>query len=193
MIEKESKRCKMIIENLLKFARQEKALMGPVDVNQVVQDAVAIVNHQLELNRVTVHLDLQETLPQIEGNANQLQQVLMNLMINAQQAMEGAPGSVTVSSVRLPSGNVEIRVVDTGPGMSEEVRRKLFEPFYTTKPAGKGTGLGLSVSYGIIEEHKGSIAVDSRPGAGATFIIELPAIPEQIAPTAAESREMAYS
>jgi signal transduction histidine kinase len=176
LIEKETKRCKMIIENLLKFARQEKTILEPTDINRVVEDAIAIVLHQLELNQVKVLKDLAPGLPQIRGNANQLQQVFMNLMINAQHAMEGGPGTVTLSTRPSGSDRIEVRVTDTGPGIPEEIQKRIFEPFFTTKPTGKGTGLGLSVSYGIVKDHGGEIRSESQPGKGATFVITLPAL-----------------
>lgn len=174
VIEKETKRCKEIIESLLKFARQEKVNFEPVNINQVVEDAAALVDHQLGINQIRLEKELAEGLPHIMGNANQIEQVLMNLMINAQQAMDGAPGTVRMSSRLIDEGHIELRVSDTGPGMSEEVKARLFEPFFTTKSAGKGTGLGLSVSFGIIKEHRGEIRIESEPGQGATFIITLP-------------------
>jgi two-component system, NtrC family, sensor kinase len=179
LIEKETRRCKTIIENLLKFARQEKALLEPTDLNRVVEDSAAIVRHQLELQQVKVLTDLAPRLPQIRGNANQLQQVLMNLMINAQHAMEGRPGSVTLTTRLLDPGRIEIRVIDDGPGIPQEILPRLFEPFFTTKPVGKGTGLGLSVSYGIIKDHHGDIRPVSEPGRGAIFIITLPALADE--------------
>jgi signal transduction histidine kinase len=178
LIEKETKRCKRIIENLLKFARQEKAILEPIEINQVVHDAVAIVNHQLELQQVKVLKDLATDLPMIRGNANQLQQVLMNLMINAQHAMEGKQGTVTIITRRSSADRIEVRVTDTGPGIPKEIQGKLFEPFFTTKPTGKGTGLGLSVSYGIVKDHSGEIRPESEPGHGATFVITLPVLSE---------------
>ncbi len=174
MIEKEAKRSKTIIENLLKFARQEKVVFDKIAINLVVEESVTIVRHQLELNKVKLEKELTPDLPPIDGNANQLQQVLMNLFINAQQAMEGNPGRIKVSTRLLSPDTVEVRVSDSGPGMSGDVQMKIFEPFFTTKPSGKGTGLGLSVSYGIIKEHRGDIRVESIPGEGATFIITLP-------------------
>ncbi len=179
LIEKETKRCKTIIENLLKFARQERAAMKATGMNQVVEDAMAIVSHQLGLQHVKLQKELSESLPPIHGNANQLQQVFMNLMINAQQAMEGSPGTVKVITRRSDSGNVQVVISDDGPGMTDEVRQKLFEPFFTTKPGGKGTGLGLSVSFGIIKDHAGEIMVESEPGNGSTFTINIPAMEEQ--------------
>jgi signal transduction histidine kinase len=186
IIEKETNRCRTIIDNLMKFARQEKALFEPTEVNQVVQDSCAIINHQLELQQVKIIQELDEQLPEIQGNSNQLQQVLMNLMINAQQAMEGEPGTVTVSTKRDESGAIEIVVSDNGPGIPEEIQAKLFEPFFTTKPTGQGTGLGLSVSFGIIQDHDGEISVDSEVGRGTDFVIRFPVQPQATAevPTA---------
>ena len=180
VIEKETKRCKNIIDNLLKFARQEKVAHVPTDINSVVEDAAAIVDHQLGLNKVTLEKRLAESLPMIVGNSNQIQQVLMNLMINAQQAMEGRPGSITLETLRADHERVEIRVADDGPGISLEIQLKIFEPFFTTKSAGKGTGLGLSVSYGIIKDHGGTITVESEPGKGTLFVISLPVRTEDI-------------
>ncbi|HJV65426.1 MAG TPA: ATP-binding protein [Geomonas sp.] len=173
IIEKETKRCKTIIENLLKFARQEKVEFTAVEIRQVVEDAVAIVDHQLGINSVQVEKEMEEGLPAVMANANQLQQVLMNLMINAQQAMGGKPGKVTLSA-RSTGGGVEVRVTDTGPGIPPEIRQKIFDPFFTTKPAGQGTGLGLSVTYGIIRDHGGEIRVEGGEGEGAVFVITLP-------------------
>jgi len=176
IIEKETKRCKTIIESLLKFARQEKVEFAEVDIPQVVADAHAIVDHQLGINSVKVVRQVEEGIPVCRGNANQLQQVLMNLMINAQQAMAGAPGTVTLSAAATPRGEIEIRVSDTGPGIPPEIQRKIFDPFFTTKPAGQGTGLGLSVTYGIVKDHGGDIRLESAQGEGATFIITLPPV-----------------
>lgn len=172
VIEKETKRCKTIIDNLMRFARQERVEHLPMDINRVVEDACAIVDHQLGIHQVRLERELVPGLPVLHGNGNQIQQVLMNLMINAQQAMEGG-GTVSVRTGVIPGG-VEIRVRDSGPGIPEEFRAKIFEPFFTTKPAGKGTGLGLSVSYGIIKDHRGEIRVESEPGNGTEFVITLP-------------------
>jgi signal transduction histidine kinase len=177
VIEKETKRCKNIIENLLKFARQEQVSFQPTDLNQVVDDAVAIVGHQLGIHQVNVVKVLAPGLPAIMGNANQIQQVIMNLLINAEQAMDGKPGEVRVTTQLRSEGQIEVRVADTGPGIPKEIQSRLFEPFFTTKPAGRGTGLGLSVSYGIIKDHKGEIFVQSEPGKGAEFIILFPPAP----------------
>ncbi|MGA1840058.1 MAG: ATP-binding protein [bacterium] len=173
IIEKETKRCKSIIENLLKFTRQEKVRFGPIEINNVVQDAIAIVDHQLGINQIRLEKELATDLPEIMGNANQIQQVLMNILINAQQAMEGRPGLVKIKTF-ANNGHITVKISDNGPGIPEEFLTKLFEPFFTTKPVGKGTGLGLSVSYGIIRDHGGDILVESEPGKGATFVIKFP-------------------
>ncbi len=174
LIEKETKRCQMIMENLLKFARKEEVAFDRIDINSVIDSTAAIVEHQLSINRVRLIKELAPDLPHLEGNANQLQQVLMNLMINAQQAMKGTPGTVTVRSTPGGNSNIKIEVIDDGPGMPDEIRDKVFEPFFSTKPSGEGTGLGLSVSYGIIKEHNGTITVNSTPGEGTVFTIVLP-------------------
>jgi signal transduction histidine kinase len=174
LIEKETKRCKIIIENLLKFSRQEKVTFDRVDINQVAKDALAIVNHQMGINHVKLYQKFTPDIPPIWGNANQIQQVLLNLMINAQQAMEGKAGKVLMMTEGLDSKWVKILVIDNGPGIPKEIQAKIFEPFFTTKPSSKGTGLGLSVSYGIVKEHKGDILLKSKPGKGTKFTIILP-------------------
>lgn len=174
IIEKETGRCRTIIDNLMRFARQEKALLEPTEINRVVEDVCAIVNHQLEIEQVKIVKHLDDEIPKILASANQLQQVLMNLMINAQQAMSGRPGVVEVETRKIDSGTIEVSVRDTGPGIPEEIRGKLFEPFFTTKPTGQGTGLGLSVSFGIIQDHHGKIEVESEVGTGTLFKIRLP-------------------
>jgi two-component system, NtrC family, sensor kinase len=173
IIERETKRCKAIIDNLMRFTRQERMIFETVSINQVAEDAIAIVDHQLAMNKVKIEKELGPGLPQIRASGNQLQQVLMNLMINAQQAMEQG-GAVKISTRQLDDQTVEIRVSDTGPGILPGIQAKIFEPFFTTKPVGKGTGLGLSVSFGIINNHHGQIRVESEVGKGATFIITLP-------------------
>jgi signal transduction histidine kinase len=173
IIEKETNRCTAIIKNLLKFARQEKVSLEPVEINSVAEDAMAIVEHQLQMHKIKLTQDLAPDLPLISGNGNQIQQVLINLMINAQQAMQSS-GEVTITTSNHNSKMVDICVKDTGPGIPEDIQAKIFEPFFTTKEVGKGTGLGLSVSYGIIKEHKGDIHVDSAPGEGTEFRISLP-------------------
>jgi two-component system NtrC family sensor kinase len=172
LIARETRRCIDIIKNLMRFARQETPQFRPVDANEAVGAALSIVDHQLSLHGIRIVRELGAGLPQVSGDINQLQQVLVNLAINAQQAMAGR-GELTVRT-RAGGGQVLIELQDSGPGISPELQKKIFEPFFTTKAAGQGTGLGLSVSYGIIESHGGRIEVRSSPGSGATFVISLP-------------------
>ena len=174
-IEKETERSLEILKNLLRFARQETAEMSVIDLNAVVSDTVKLVTHQLMMKDVKVEARLCDRPLHVTGNANQLEQVLLNLCINAGDAMEGkGEGTITVFTDIVGEGTARIRVTDTGSGIPPEVVSKIFDPFFTTKPVGKGTGLGLSVSYGIVKEHKGEIAVESRVGQGTTFTIRMP-------------------
>lgn len=172
-IESETRRCNEIIGNLMQFSRQEKGEFDQISINEVVQKSMDIVDHQLSLNGVKIESKFADNLPNIAGNANQLQQVLMNLMINAQHAMGEDGGTVDVATLRK-GNSVFVTVADTGPGIPEEVADKIFEPFFTTKPAGEGTGLGLSVTYGIIQDHGGDILVTRADSGGAKFVIKLP-------------------
>jgi two-component system, NtrC family, sensor kinase len=174
LIAQETRRCSGIINNLLRFARQDQPQFLPLDVNAAVDAALAIVDHQLALQGIRIVRETGKDLPPVAGDFNQLQQVLVNLAINAQQAMAGRRGELCVRT-RSSSGQVLIEVQDAGPGIPPELQARIFEPFFTTKDAGQGTGLGLSVSYGIIENHGGRIEVHSPPGQGATFVISLPA------------------
>ena len=174
-IEKETKRCRAIIDNLLRFARPEKVLREPVSIASVVADTVALTRHSMSMHGMEIRVDLPETLPTVHASANQIQQVLMNLIMNAEQAMESrGRGVVTITASAASDNFVEVRVADDGPGIPKQAQGRIFEPFFTTKPAGKGTGLGLSVSFGIVRDHGGTIDVKSEPGKGATFAIRLP-------------------
>jgi two-component system NtrC family sensor kinase len=151
--------------------------MTVIDLNAVVADTVKLVSHQLMMKEVRVepHLWAQSLL--VNGNSNQMEQVLLNLFINAGDAMEGKGGGTITVTVEAPEASIaRIRVADSGSGIPPEVVGKIFDPFFTTKPVGKGTGLGLSVSYGIVKEHKGEISVESRMGEGTTFTILIPRV-----------------
>jgi signal transduction histidine kinase len=174
VIERETRRCTDIISNLMRFARQEPGERVATDINVAVSRAIALVDHQLGLHKVRIEKALQDGLPLVSCNTNQMQQVVMNLLINAQQVMEPAGGTVQVRT-RMNEADLIIEVDDTGPGVPLEMRTRIFDPFFTTKPAGQGTGLGLSVSYGIIRELGGDIRVSDAPGGGARFTISLPA------------------
>jgi two-component system, NtrC family, sensor kinase len=175
LIEGDAKRANEILQNLLEFARPMKVEMRTLEPNAVVQGAVRLVAHQLQISRVRLETHYSSGLPLIRGNDNQLQQVLVNLLMNAAHAMEDAESKrLYVKTSFAQSGGVLIEVRDTGHGMASEVQARIFQPFFTTKERGKGTGLGLSVSRSIINEHRGEIRVESVPGQGATFVIFLP-------------------
>jgi signal transduction histidine kinase len=178
IIEKETNRCKEIVENLMKFARQEKSALSKIDLNKTIQDSVRLVEHQITVSGIRINQNFwgEGTPILIEGSANQLQQVMLNLMLNAQHAMENR-GSLSVSTHYDAKKKVAtILISDTGCGMSEEVKQRIFEPFFTTKGVGKGTGLGLSVTLGILKDHKANIDVESQIGKGTTFKISFPVL-----------------
>jgi signal transduction histidine kinase/putative methionine-R-sulfoxide reductase with GAF domain len=173
-IEREVLRCKEIVQNLLNFSRsQDRPVMEKLDVNAVVEATLGVTEHPVEMGRVKLVRVLTPGLPAIEGNANQLQQVFTNIVINACKAMPDG-GTLTVET-RAAAKTVEVAFHDSGIGMSKSVRERIFEPFFTTRKVGEGTGLGLSVSYGLVEAHGGEIAVESTEGKGSTFIVRLPA------------------
>jgi signal transduction histidine kinase len=180
VIEKETRRCTEIISNLLKFARQEKSATKLTDINEVVEAALTIVDHQLTINDMKITKELAQDLPEIEASANQLQQVVMNFAINAQQAI-GETGGNLIVRTRTGDDAVIIEVEDDGPGIPEEIRANIFEPFFTTKRAGEGTGLGLSVTYGIVEDHGGTLRIEDPPGGGTRFVVSLPLNPVESA------------
>lgn len=183
MIHKSALRCQRIVQSLLSFARRhqpEKKLTG---INKLLEGAVEFLAYQLRTSSIEVHLTLDPNLPQAFADPHQLQQVFVNIINNARQAIEAhsPKGWVRVSSERH-GDLIELVFQDSGPGIPETHLSKIFDPFFTTKEVGKGTGLGLSLCYGIIKEHGGNIRVESRPGEGARFIIDLP-----VAAPAAES------
>lgn len=176
MIEKETRRTKEIIEGLMKFARAEKAELVPTNMYDAVMAGVDLVEHQLNLQGVKIFRKL-NPVPLVNANANQLQQVFLNIMMNAGHSMEKSDTKELTVHLDQIEKAVRIRIQDTGSGMPPEVQKRIFEPFFTTKPAGKGTGLGLSVSTGIVRDHHGKMYVESEVGKGTTFFIEIP-IPE---------------
>jgi PAS domain S-box-containing protein len=171
-IEKQTFRASQIVNSLLNFSRQETGKFRPVDLNSVVDETLSLAEIQLSKRQIEVRTELDDDVP-VVGDPIKLQQVLMNLLLNARDAMPNG-GSVRISTVRQ-NGNAVLQVQDTGVGIDSEAIDKVYDPFFTTKGIGKGTGLGLSVSYGIIQEHRGSISVDSTPGSGTVFRISLPA------------------
>jgi two-component system NtrC family sensor kinase len=172
----ETKRCRDIVRGLLDFARQVPAKKSLVDVNQIVLRALHIVENQLRVQNIEVSPSLREDLPTIHADPNQLQQVLVNLLVNAADSFEREPRQIRLvtDTRRLESREMlEIQVTDNGAGIPEKNLGKIFEPFFTTKDK-KGTGLGLAVVWGIVSEHGGTIDVASKVGSGTTFTIRLP-------------------
>ncbi|MEE8504327.1 MAG: ATP-binding protein, partial [candidate division NC10 bacterium] len=192
VLEKHAGRVARITQGLLSFSRQAPWKLTAVDVNQVLEEALLLVEKQLVKEGIVLKKDLAPDLPKIQGSPNHLEQVVVNLLTNAREAMPNG-GTLKVSTAlhrktlsddrtskeqigRWPSlveqPGVEIRIGDTGPGIPPEIISRIFDPFFTTKE--QGSGLGLSITYGIVREHGGTISVDSQPGEGSTFIIQLP-------------------
>jgi signal transduction histidine kinase/BarA-like signal transduction histidine kinase len=172
----ESDRAARIVRNLLTFARKRQTTRAMVDVNQVVRETLALRAYEQRVTNITVIDALAAGLPNVFADGHQMQQVLLNLVINAEQAMLSANGRGTLV-VRTwhdaDQDSVVLEINDDGPGIPDELQPKIFDPFFTTKEVGKGTGLGLTVAYAIVQEHGGRIRVESRPG-GASFYVELP-------------------
>jgi signal transduction histidine kinase len=161
-----------IIRNLLDFARQRGFLRDRADVNQVLQASLALLRQRLEAGQIEIREEYAPDLPQLLIDANRMQQVFVNLLTNAQQAMPQG-GVLSIESERLEEG-IAVRFVDSGEGIPKEHLDRIFEPFFTTRPVGEGAGLGLSVSLGTVQAHGGRIEVESRPGQGSTFLVWLP-------------------
>jgi hypothetical protein len=178
-ITKQTFRASEIVNSLLDFSRTSTTDHGSVDLNRVLRDTVSLIEPQLSKSRVQTELRLEESLPAIRGNSGQLQQVFLNLFLNARDAMDGLdpsrPRRLEVRS-EFEGDYVRVEVSDSGNGIPPEDLSRIFDPFFTTKGAKKGTGLGLSVSYGIVQEHGGAIEVDSHPGGGTRFRLEFPLV-----------------
>ena len=184
LVIRETRRCAAIIRRLLDFAREKVPVKGFFNLNQLIADTVRFIDRPAALQQVRITTGLDADLPEVWGDADLIKQVILNVLVNAQQAIEG-PGEVLVESRRClapppdkpaaePIPMVEISVKDTGCGIPEANLQRIFDPFFTSKEVGKGTGLGLSVSYGIIKAHGGVIKVESVVGAGTTFRIFIP-------------------
>jgi signal transduction histidine kinase len=171
-IDEETFRCKKIIGALLEFASSRKREARPVDLNLLAERAADLVGHQMKLRHVALTLDLEPALPLLPADDGQLRQVLIALMMNALDAT-AAGGKVEVQT-RSAAGSVTLRVSDTGSGIAPELRDKIFNPFFTTKPPGQGTGLGLALCHGIVVAHGGQIHVESEPGRGTAMSVVLP-------------------
>ena len=174
----EARRASRIVQNLLTFARQHKAEKGPAAINQVLDDTLELRGYELRVRGIDVRREYDEALPDTMGDAHQLQQVFLNLITNAEQAMERAEGRHHRLTVRTRrSGDaIRIEIEDTGSGVPANLLERIFNPFFTTKPTGHGTGLGLSISLGIVREHEGRIWAENAAQGGARFVVELPVI-----------------
>ncbi|MCK4857949.1 MAG: hypothetical protein KAT58_08280, partial [candidate division Zixibacteria bacterium] len=184
-IEQQARRCKAIVKNLLKFSRSSTdAEFEYFDVNAVLEETFVFSAHQLDMNDIKLTRKLAADLPPVYGNANLLQQVFANILINAMQSMPGG-GDLYVETRHSTAvgdfrGTVEIVFQDMGVGITSENLTKIFEPFFTTKKVGEGTGLGLAVSYGIVKDHGGDIRIDSVVDEGSTFTVILPIVEEMV-------------
>jgi two-component system NtrC family sensor kinase len=176
LIKQESDRAKAVIKDLLLFARKAEQGTAPVDINDVIEQTIRLLAYPLRSAGVQVDLQLDATAPRIRGDSQKLQQVLLNVIGNAEHAMRGRDERRLIVRTTHTDDRVVITTVDTGIGMTADVRRRIFDPFYTTKPDGLATGLGLSVSYGIIHAHGGTIDVASELDVGSTVTMVLPAV-----------------
>ncbi len=172
VIVNETNRCKKIVKGLLDYARQTEPRKTLSDINEVADKSIDLISHQASLQNVKIEKKLQPDLPKIMIDVGQIQQVFINILLNAIEAMPQG-GTLTLSS-GMDDQMVALRFADTGIGIPEEILPKILDPFFTTKEQGRGTGLGLSVSYGIIERHRGKLEVKSKVGEGSTFTVKLP-------------------
>jgi PAS domain S-box-containing protein len=180
-ISRQTFRASEIVNSLLNFSRTTSSELGEVQLNKVIQETLSLLEHQMKKSAIEVRVMLDPDLDPVKGNAGKLQQVFLNLFINARDAMEQATPAGRGKSVlevvsRRGENGVEVDVIDTGSGIAPEHLSRIYDPFFTTKSAKKGTGLGLSVTYGIIQEHGGAIEALSKPGEGTCFHLEFPAI-----------------
>jgi hypothetical protein len=172
-IAKQTFRASEIVNSLLNFSRTSAKELSEVSLNRAIRETLTLIEHQLEGAGVRVQVETAEPLPEIRGDFGKLQQVFLNLFLNARDAMEG--GGELAIRTWSDNGSVRVEVSDSGHGISPENLSRIYDPFFTTKASKKGTGLGLAVTYGIVKEHGGSIEVDSRPGAGTRFVLDFPA------------------
>ncbi|HTP87560.1 MAG TPA: ATP-binding protein, partial [Bryobacteraceae bacterium] len=177
----EAERARRIVKNLLYFARETKTERTRVNLNEIVERTLALRSYELRVENIAVETDLDPALPVTMADPYQLQQVVLNLLVNAEQALlEGrGRGLVTIRTFRsaTPAGErILLEVSDDGPGIPRAHASRIFDPFFTTKPPGVGTGLGLSIVYGIVQQHGGEVTCESRPGGGARFTVDLPVV-----------------
>ena len=177
-IVKETSRCKLIVRGLLEFARPKEPEMSLVIISEIIERSLAIMERQALFQNITIKKSYASAMPQIVADSAQLQQVFINIIINAAEAMDGNGVLTLESSLNADGSLIEVKFSDTGHGIKKEDKKRLFEPFFSTKEVGKGTGLGLAISYSIVQKHKGTIEVESKPEKGSTFTVKLPVVKE---------------
>jgi PAS domain S-box-containing protein len=174
LIKREADRAVAVIRDLLYFSRKSSPTLGEVDLNEIVEHTLRLRSYGLRSSGIDVRMELEPGLPAISGDGQRLHQVVLNLVVNAEHAMQGTETRRLLVRTQRCAEGIALEVSDSGTGISDEARLHIFEPFFTTKPRGEGTGLGLSVSYGIVRAHGGEIIVDSDPRKGTTFRVTLP-------------------
>ena len=184
-IERESKRCGDLVKNLLTFSRQAPSHREPNDLNTVVERAVLLVKHKLQMQNIELRVNLSQGMPPVECDANQIQQVALVLMVNGSEAMPKGGVLEVTTEFSSPDEQGLVRVRDTGCGIPEDVLPRIFDPFFTTKQDQNRTGLGLAVAHSIVEQHAGEISVRSTPGEGTEFVVRLPAADAKLTPAVA--------
>jgi two-component system NtrC family sensor kinase len=174
-IHQEAQRAAAIVRNLLTFSRKHSPTKESTQINAVLLDVLKLRGYEHKVSNIEVRTELDDELPEVMADYYQMQQLFLNIILNAESAMLESHnrGKLTITSGKTDT-DIRIMVTDDGPGIPPENLTRVFDPFFTTKPAGKGTGLGLSICYGIVSEHKGKISAQSKLGDGATFIVELP-------------------
>ena len=191
MIFAEAERARRIVKNLLFFARQAQPERTRVDLNEIVERTVALRGYELKIENIAIRCELATDLPATLADPHQLQQVVLNLLVNAEQAIleSRGRGTILLSTRKTVESRLLVEVSDDGPGIPPEIASRIFDPFFTTKPPGLGTGLGLSIVYGIVEQHGGDVAFENLPAGGAKFTVEIPllSVPPEIASAAVES------
>lgn len=198
MIFEEAERARRIVKNLLFFARKAEPERTRVDVNEIVERTVALRGYELKIENIAVATNLAPHLPATLADPFQLQQVVLNLLVNAEQAiLEGrGHGRIEIRTKKISADRLAIEVNDDGPGIPPEIATRIFDPFFTTKAPGVGTGLGLSIVYGIVEQHGGEVSFENLRGDGVKFTVELPivAVPAAVSGPAAQvpARHMAH-
>jgi signal transduction histidine kinase/CheY-like chemotaxis protein len=174
----EAERARRIVKNLLYFARENRPERKRVDINEIVERTLALRSYELRVEDIVVECDFAAGLPETMADPYQLQQVVLNLLVNAEQAILGdrGRGRVWIRTRQVSGERIALEISDDGPGIASSVASRVFDPFFTTKPSGVGTGLGLSIVYGIVQQHGGEVTLESQRGSGAKFIVELPVV-----------------